>query len=182
MGIKVILGLCIFFGLGAGAQAAEVVSITELVSHTQKYDGRTVVIQGEVIGDIINGRANSVGKSVSPKDRDYVWLNICEQKNIAIGVLCPNQLAQKIKYKGCYNFTGDQVLVQGVFHRACPAHNSEVDIHAENIAVVGRGSAAVHPVDPRRLILSKNLASLAIVLAIMHLVYHRQQQRKKSRL
>lgn len=179
------MGLCIFLCLGTGAEAGETVSIAELVSQTQKYDGQTVVIQGEVIGDIIKGSAGSAGKCFAPKGRDgreaYVWLNICEQNNIAIGVFCPKQLAQKIKYRGRYSSIGDQVLVQGVFHRACLDHNSEVDIHAEDMMVVERGGLAVHPVDPRRLRLSKNLAAIAIVLAIVHLVHYRRKQNKKSR-
>ncbi len=171
--LKIVWGLCIFLCLGAGAEAAGVVSIAELVSQTQKYDGQTVVILGEVIGDIINGRDSREA---------YVWLNICEQNNIAIGVFCHRELTPTIKYRGSYNAAGDQVRVQGIFHRACPVHNSEVDIHAENITVVQRGGVVAHPVELSRRRLSKNLASLAIVLAIVHLVYSKRNENKKRRL
>lgn len=148
--------------------AGETISIAELISHTQKYDGQRVVIRGEVIGDIMHSRRAG-----------YVWVNVCEQGKTAIGVFCAQQLLDDITYKGSYSYTGDTVQAEGVFHRSCPAHNSETDIHADSITVVERGRPVAHPVELSRLMLSKILASLAVALAIAHLIYSRGKQKRK---
>lgn len=149
-------------------EAGEEVSIAELVGHSQKYDGRKVVIRGEVIGDILHSR-----------NADYVWVNVCEQGNMAIGVFCAQRLLDDIMYKGSYNYTGDAVRIEGIFHRSCPAHNSETDIHADNITVVERGRPVAHPVDWSRLMLSRVLSVIAVALAIAHLIYSRRKPRGK---
>lgn len=104
---------------------AQPVSSIELINNAKQYDGKIVVYEGEVIGDIM-------------KRQDFAWVNVFEGNN-AIGIWMSNALAESITYTGSYKSKGDRVEITGVFNRACPEHGGDLDIHAQAIRKTGRG-------------------------------------------
>lgn len=141
------------------AQAAPVVSSEELFKEAEKYDGKTVIYRGEVIGDIM-------------VREEFAWLNV-RDKSGAIGVFCPKRMVGEIKYIGGYGFTGDTVSVRGTFHRSCPEHGGDTDIHAEKIGVIQEGRAISHPLDARKVKASIILPAIVFALAIIYLIVRR---------
>jgi len=111
------------------ASFAQSVSSTELIRNAKQYDGKIVVYEGEVIGDIMKRGDNS-------------WVNINDGNN-AIGVWISNSLAKEITYTGSYKAKGSWVEITGIFHRACPEHGGDLDIHAQAIRKTGTGKIII---------------------------------------
>jgi hypothetical protein len=47
--------------------------------------------------------------------------------------------AKEIKFTGNYKFRGDLLEIAGVFHRACPEHGGDLDIHAQSVRCIENG-------------------------------------------
>jgi len=142
--------VCGFIFLLATNCYAQPVSSTELISSAKAYDGKTVAYAGEVIGDVmVRG--------------EYAWANINDGQN-AIGVWMGKALAANISYSGSYKSKGDLVEIVGVFHRACPEHGGDLDIHAQGIRKMSNGKQVTE-----KLNLSKRNMSL-VLLGVLCLV------------
>jgi len=130
---------------------AQPVSSVELINNATLYDGKVVAYEGEVIGDImVRG--------------EYAWINVNDGPN-AIGIWIDKSLTKDLLYAGSYKSKGDWLEITGVFHRACPEHGGDLDIHAQGIRKIKSG----RPV-PERLNLGKrNLAF--ILLGVLCLVW-----------
>jgi len=138
------------------AQAAPIVSAQELLENAEKYDGKIISFKGEVIGDImIRG--------------EWAWVNVRDEAG-AIGVFCPKELLGEIEEQGDYRHKGDLISVRGIFHRACPQHGGDTDIHAEKITLIQKGEVISHPLDPQKVKASVILAALVCVLGILYLI------------
>ncbi len=116
------------------ASLAQVVRSGELIGHAREYDGKTVVFEGEVIGDIM-------------QRGDFLWLNVTDGDN-ALGVWAPFASARDVTIAGNHKATGDRIKITGIFHRSCPEHGGDLDIHAENIRMVLKGKLLAEKVDP----------------------------------
>jgi len=104
---------------------AQPISSAELINNAKQYDGKTVVYEGEVIGDImVRG--------------DYAWINVNDGQN-AIGIWMSKNLVKDILYIGSYKSKGDWVEITGIFQRACLQHGGDLDIHAQAIRKVRQG-------------------------------------------
>jgi hypothetical protein len=104
---------------------AQPISSTELINNAKLYDGKTVVYEGEVIGDIMQRGA-------------YAWVNINDGQN-AIGIWMNASLAREITYTGSYKSKGDWIEITGIFNRACPQHGGDLDIHAQALRKISSG-------------------------------------------
>jgi hypothetical protein len=64
-----------------------------------------------------------------------------------------NSLLKDIAYTGAYKSKGDWLEITGVFHRACPEHGGDLDIHAQGIRKINNGCAITHKlnIDKRNL-------------------------------
>ncbi|MBN2026598.1 MAG: hypothetical protein JW854_07570 [Actinobacteria bacterium] len=167
--------LCLYSPLSPGggqasADGVDHVSISELIENMEEYDGDTVVISGEAIGDImIRG--------------DHAWLTVNDDSysensleeggeysgvsNIGIGVWAPSSEVQSIENLGSYTEKGDIVEVTGVFHRACSEHGGDTDIHAYSIRVIEDGHAVEHPFSYGKLFVAAILAGLVVFLLVL---------------
>jgi hypothetical protein len=132
--------------------AQEAVSSTELIQNVQEYDGRQVVYEGEVIGEIM-------------KRKQGAWVNISDGEN-SIGVWMPLELAKAIKYEGGYKVKGDIVQVKGVFNRACVEHGGDLDIHAVSLLTIKSGSLKPEKIIPAK----RNLLVILIVILCLILI------------
>ena len=134
---------------------AETVDSNTLIEQATAMNGQRILYTGEVIGDIL-----PVG--------DYEWLNISDGSN-AIGVWLPRSLGENVQIAGRYNTQGDIVQIEGLYHRACPEHGGDLDIHADKVTLLKRGEAVVHAVSPWKLWLGGVLFLLA--MACMMAIY-----------
>jgi hypothetical protein len=124
------LVLLALFGLQLPTCAA--ISSTALIENSPKFDRSRVVYEGEVIREpMLRG--------------DFGWINVSDGNN-TIGVWADKKAILQIKRYGCYHHSGDRVKVTGIFHRSCPVHGGDLDIHAQSLEIVALGKTTDHPV------------------------------------
>jgi hypothetical protein len=114
------------------AVVGEEVSSSRLIDQAKALDMQDVIYSGEVIGDILNAG-------------DHVWLNVSDGSN-AIGIWTQSGLASDIQVAGRYSQQGDSIRVSGTFHRACPEHGGDMDLHADTITLIAHGHPVSHDV------------------------------------
>lgn len=108
-------------------------SLVDLAGADDYYDGQTVQIVGEVIGDIIK----------EGFDDGHVWVTLTStspEHDETVTVFMTASQAAIIDTLGGYGRTGTILQVRGVYHLACSDHQGLSDIHVENVNVVEPGS------------------------------------------
>ncbi len=142
---RFLVAMVVFIAISGGMcdAAAQAATSNDLIVHDKAYDGAKVVFAGEAIGDIM-------------KRGDFAWANLNDGSD-AIGVWIPYALAKDIIYTGSYKTVGDTVEVVGIFHRACPEHGGDLDIHAQAMRILKLGK-----VTPEKL--STKRTNIAIIL------------------
>ena len=156
--IRFYLTIFIIFFLESPVLAA--VSSIDLIERAKEYDGKEISYQGEVIREaMIRGK--------------YAWLNVSDGNN-TIGVLIDAGLIGYIREYGAYHTKGDTVRVTGVFHRSCPEHGGDLDLHADSLAVVKQGAKISQAVKTDRVI----LAVLFVVTAVIAYFIDRYRKRR----
>ncbi len=117
--------LLLSFSLSAQVCAAAATNINTLIEKSQAFDGQTVTVEGEAIGEtMLRG--------------EYAWINISDNTN-AIGVWLKTSDAQKITSFGDYRHKGDTVKISGNFSRNCTEHGGDVDIHSLTLEITEKG-------------------------------------------
>ena len=117
--------LLLSFSLSAQVFAAAAIEINTLIEKSQAFDGQTVTVEGEAIGEpMLRG--------------EYAWINISDNTN-AIGVWLKTSDAQKITSFGDYRHKGDTVKISGTFSRNCTEHGGDVDIHSLTLEIIEKG-------------------------------------------
>lgn len=135
---------------GVYAGPAEVPS-SALLSDPGLYDGRTISFEGEIIGDIM-------------KQGRYAWINVSDGR-AAIGVFTAADNVKGLSAGG-YKRRGDIVRVRGEFHRACPRHGGDMDIHADSVTVLIKSSVKEELICPVAGKLAVLLAGVICLLLI----------------
>lgn len=110
--------------------------ISALSNADTYYDGQTVQVVGEAVGDIINAEV----------DGSYRWVNLSSEEQgvvYSIAVHMTDSAAQRIDTLGGYGTVGTTLQVRGTFHLVCPDHDGVTDIHADVVSVVDPGTQ--HP-------------------------------------
>jgi len=108
-------------------------SSSELIKNAKEYDGKIITYSGEVIGDVMLRGA-------------FAWANINDGQN-ALGVWMSVAEAKGIKFTGNYKSQGDRLEITGVFHRACPEHGGDLDIHARSLRNISSGRSVKEKVN-----------------------------------
>lgn len=106
--------------------AANITKINDIINNMSEFDGKTVTIEGEAIGEVMNRGA-------------YSWLNINDGTN-AIGVYLKSSQAERIKTFGDYKHVGDTVHISGLFSKNSVVHGGDVVIDCSSLEIVHRGS------------------------------------------
>ncbi len=158
---KILRMLCCICGLCLVWQAVPIsfaqekyCSSKELIEQSKQLDGTEVRYEGEVIGDIMNRGA-------------YTWVNVHDGKN-ALGCWMPRRIADTIRYAGNFKTRGDWVVVSGQFHRACPMHGGDLDIHVQELTIARRGHDIIEPFNIAKRNVAVVLAGvLCLVLILM---------------
>ncbi len=143
--------LCLAFFVLPRPSFAQGLSSSELIQNAKQYDGKLVVYTGEVIGDVMPRGGNA-------------WVNINDGNN-ALGIWMSASLAKEINYEGSYKSRGDSLEVTGIFHRACPEHGGDLDIHAQGLRKLATGRIVNEKINLNKI----NLG--AILLAALFFVW-----------
>ena len=113
---------------------AQPISSTEFIKNAKFYDGKLVVYEGEVIGDVMKRGENA-------------WINVNDGTN-AVGVWIKASFIKDINYTGSYKSSGDRVEVVGVFNRSCIEHGGDLDIHAQSLRKINSGRLKAQRLNP----------------------------------
>ena len=111
-------------------------SIDELAEADSYFDGQTVQVVGEVVGDRITGDAAD----------DYCWIVLASPSTQSspvtanVSVYMSRASSEMIDTFGAYGTTGTRLQVRGVFNLVCNEHQGISDIHASAVSLVSRGS------------------------------------------
>ncbi|MBI3008609.1 MAG: DNA-binding protein [Candidatus Omnitrophica bacterium] len=130
---------------------AESISSTELLNSTNQYNNKIVIYEGEVIGDVMMRGS-------------HAWLNLWDGTN-TIGIWATKEMARDIQYVGRYGSKGDKITVRGIFHKACPEHGGDLDVHAEEIIAHVYGGKVSHPVDSGKIKTSVILCGVLVIVS-----------------
>lgn len=108
------------------------ISLSDLAGANFTYDGQTVQIIGEALGDIIKDGVTGT----------HVWVTLASTSansyDTVIAYMTTAQ-ASVIDTLGTYDKTGTVLQVRGTFHLACSEHEGQSDIHVTNVSVISRG-------------------------------------------
>ena len=141
--------VALLLALLGSAGWSDPVSSRQLIGHSRQFDGRPVEFRGELIGE--------------PMRRgDHLWLNVSDGDS-AIGVWVLRSAVPAVRYFGVYSVRGDTVLVRGLFHRSCPEHGGDMDIHAEAITIVAPGETVSHLLKPAAMAWASGLCALGLL-------------------
>ncbi len=132
----------------------ENVSLNTLVNESAHYDGKTIRVHGEVLLEAL-------------ERKNYAWININDGTN-AVGVTVPLSVLKEIHYYGDYKHKGDEITLIGEFHRACPDHGGDLDIHLIQLEKVVQGRAVIHPFSQIKWGLAILLSGLAGGVALFY--------------
>ena len=158
----VVLAVLIVAPVSASVVQPPLLSTTELVENSYKWDGKTVSFKGEVLQDLM-------------VRKDGTWMNLSDGNNTAMGVFVPKDVAMPvISHVEDYRTVGDVVLITGVFHRVCVQHEGETDIHAVSVTVLTLGSTKANPIHLDRVVW---FAVLAGLLGLVMWLYYRKPAR-----
>ena len=132
------------------------ISSAELINNAKQYDGKLVIYEGEVIGDVmLRG--------------EYAWINVNDEKN-AIGIWIKKELIKDIVYTGSYKVGGDLVEITGKFNRSCVEHGGDLDIHAQSITKISSGNKTPHSVNKEEINLILFLSGIITVVFLLRLI------------
>lgn len=142
-------------------------SIADLSHADAYYDGQTVQVIGEAIGD--NLRASFGGRQR--------WITLSSNDDAStISVIMSAESASRIDAFGAYNVRGTLVQVRGVFNLVCAEHEGVSDLHAEVVNIVEKG---VRTQDEFKLeSFVPGAVAVAIGLLMMGLFYFLRERRR----
>lgn len=120
------------------------VNSSTLIEDAKQYNGKNVVFEGEVIGDVMNRGTNT-------------WINANDDPyslnkrghfgyNSGQSIWVDSDLTNNIKYAGNYFWRGDRIKIEGTFNRVCRIHGGDMDIHATELEVVNIGHPIKHSI------------------------------------
>ena len=135
--------------------SAESTKINDLIEKAMTYDGQTVTVTAEAIGEKMDRK-------------DGTWINVKDVSN-AIGIWMPTEESRRITLFGNYKEKGDIVEITGVFNRACKEHGGESDLHLISMKVIKPGEIVQNKVTMTKLIITVTLLGIATTLFLFFL-------------
>jgi hypothetical protein len=130
------------------------ISIEDLVNEPGLYDGKALSVTGELIGDIM------------PR-QEHAWVNVRDSSGYLIGAWLLKSELKDIGRTGSFDQKGDTVTVRGIFHRKCPIHYGELDLHVKTLDIVSRGHALDYPISIYKIKAIVALGAVALCLSIL---------------
>lgn len=128
--------------IGVPAQAAEEVTVSQLVTQSEELDGVTVVVEGELIGDY--GFRDDGTMWTQLNGDSYAQVPLLQSRrpaggNIGVGVSMPAELAKGLGPPGGYRNRGPLVQVTGVWLHHSDDRRGESFLQVETLEVLEPG-------------------------------------------
>ncbi|MCM8818766.1 MAG: hypothetical protein NC915_04755 [Candidatus Omnitrophica bacterium] len=143
----------LFFIIFVGLYSEEIVKIIDLYEKEDYYDGKIVIIQGEVIGEKIGNKEN-------------IWINLKDDAYL-IGIFVNKKEVEKIENYGKYKVKGDIVRIKGIYNKFCNQHYGKRDIHVLELEVISKGIKYKEEVD-----LYKILTSFIMLFITVFIIFY----------
>lgn len=143
--------------------------IVDLSQADSYYDGQTVRVTGEVVGDCITAGASD----------GYCWITVTDPAfdiNNTVEIYMTTEQASRIDAYGRYGQIGTIISVQGTFNLVCAEHQGESDVHADTVTVSQRGRAIPDEYDATDLL--PGVTAIVIGLVMMLVVWRLQERRR----
>lgn len=155
--------------VGAAADlAGDLYEVTteDLIVRSSFYDEKRVVLQGEVIGNVLNRPG-------------HAWLNIKDSYGL-IGIWAPAGLTEEINFHGSYRYRGDVVQISGTFHRADPRAGGDACVRADKIDLIKRGFQTPHSLSSSKVTLAWSMFAIALFLMFLRLALPMKERANKK--
>jgi hypothetical protein len=153
------MGLCLLLSVLGSTQLSGQENSAQLIAKAKELDGRQVEFVGEAIGE--------------PMRRgDHVWLNLLDSQG-AVGIWANRSEVPTIRYFGSAAARGDTLKVRGIFHRSCPEHGGDLDIHALALQVVAQGELRQETLHAGRMALA---AGFLLSAGVAFLLWRQRQK------
>lgn len=139
------------------------ISLEDLAGADSYYDGQTVQVTGEAVGDAVHAEFGGSTRWVTLE-------SLVDPGGSALAVHMTDKQASLIDTFGDYDAVGTTLRVQGVYHLVCSEHEGVSDLHAETVSVVSPGRADVDEFNPVAFVpgLVLLLAGIALVIAFRY--------------
>lgn len=141
-------------------------SIADLAQADSYYEGQTVLVKGEVVGDRVNDEF----------EPDTCWITLQDNATTpnVVAVFMTKDQSSIIDTYGQYGQVGTQLQVRGIYHLECAEHQGMSDIHAEEVSALQEGYEQQPAVNMRIL----GVAVAACILgAILMIAYYIKRER-----
>lgn len=143
-------------------------TVAALFSQASLYDGRTVQVVGEVIGDRINAG-----------ERNRCWITLTETNaddKSSISVLMTIEQTNQIIHYGRYGEVGTTLQVYGTYHQACDVHDGLPDIHVSASSVLAPGESVPDEFDLNAMV--PGVVTIVIGLGLMAAFYFARERKR----
>ena len=141
-------------------------TIADLAQADSYYEGQTVFVQGEVVGDRINDEMQPDNCWVTLQDDDPANPSV-------VSVFMTMEQAKNIDTYGSYGVTGTTRQVRGTFHLDCREHQGMSDIHVEEVSALAAGSESKPGMDPK--LFGLGIVSVLAGLALLALYQSKRE-------
>ena len=141
-------------------------TIADLAQADSYYEGQTVFVQGEVVGDRINDEMQPDNCWVTLQDDDPTNPSV-------VSVFMTMEQAKNIDTYGSYGVTGTTLQVRGTFHLDCREHQGMSDIHVEEVSALAAGSENKPGMDPK--LFGLGIVSVLAGLALLALYQSKRE-------
>lgn len=141
-------------------------SIADLAQADSYYDGQTVLVKGEVVGDAVNDEFDG--------SRCWLTLQDVDDRQSVASVSIDRSDLSLVDTFGGYQRVGTMLQVSGTFNLKCREHQGLTDIHATDVASLSKGSQAALAVDGR--ILAAGVAAMLAGAALMGAYYLKRER------
>jgi hypothetical protein len=157
-----------FFAWALSLPAASLyaASLRLLSENPGLYDLQEVEVVGEVLDELPQKRGS--------------WLNLSDG-TASVGVWAKKGLRlPAILHFGSYRTKGDTLRVKGVFHASCDEHVGQMDIHAQQVTIIGSGVVREERVADQKKRLALGWLIFSLAALIIYLI-KRSLKRAKAR-
>ncbi len=141
-------------------------SIADLAKADSYYEGQTVLVQGEVVGDRINDEMQSGNCWVTLQDSDAANPSV-------VSVFMTIEQSNVIDSYGHFGMKGTELQVRGTFHLECSEHQGMSDIHVEELSALASGEVEYPQVN--RSILVVGIVAVIAGLALLYVYYKKRE-------
>jgi len=140
--VAVVLAAVGVAGAGAALAGERTIETSELLTAPRRYDGATITVEGELIGDYGFRRSGTMWTQLN--DDSYAHAPVVEGgeltgSNQGIGLRMPAELADGLSPPGGYRIRGPIVRATGVWRYHDPGRQGETYLDVSSIEIVETG-------------------------------------------